>query len=747
MIGKTISHYRILEKLGEGGMGVVYKAEDMKLGRTVALKFLPPDLTRDAGAKARFVQEARAAAALKHPGICTVYEIDEYDGRSFIAMELLEGQTLRARLTAGAMSVGEAVDIATQVAVSLEEAHNKGIVHRDVKPENIMLVTSGHVIIMDFGLARMPGVTRLTQTGSTIGTVNYMSPEQARGEEVDGRTDIWSLGAVLYEMLTGQSPFRGLHEQAVMFQIINTVPTPLAELRPDLAGPLDAIVRRALAKDPADRQQTAAELAADLRAAADHGAFGSSASVSEKECEGPSIAVLPFVNMSADPEQEYFCDGIAEEIINSLTKVKGLRVVARTSAFYFKGRTQDVREIGTRLGVETILEGSVRKSGSRVRITAQCVNVSNGYHIWSEHYDRQLEDVFAVQDEIAQSITEILKLSLVRPRVAPGDRRQVRDFEAYNLYLKGRYLWRGRTLQKIEKSLKMFEASIARDPSSGLGHSGVADVYNLLGWYGVLAPRDSFPKALEAAERALELDASLAEGWTSRGFAKLYYVWDVPGAEKDFQRAIALNPGYSLANHWYGEYYLVTGRLDQALEYGRRALECDPVNPALYSLLAWFLYVEREYDTSGIQCEMALELDPNLAWANAMLGFGLVKRDRCREAAAAFRKAGEQLGEGLFRAAEGYALAAGGDVAGARAILAELTPGGRFNYVSPCFVGAIHVALGDKESAFTYLEKALAERDLRLLFLSTDPIYDSLRSDSRYEELRARIALATGTIY
>jgi len=745
MIGQTISHYKILEKLGEGGMGVVYKAEDTKLRRTVALKFLPPELTRDAGAKARFVQEARAAAGLNHPGICTVYEIDECNGRSFIAMELLEGQTLRARLTAGAMPAGEAVDIAAQVAVALEEAHRRGIVHRDIKPENIMLASSGHVIIMDFGLAHMPGVTRLTQTGSTMGTVNYMSPEQARGEEVDGRTDIWSLGVVLYEMLTTQPPFRGLYDQAIMFQIMNAEPAALAELRPNLAGPLDAILRRALSKDPAVRQK-AAELAADLRAVADHKVFGSSVSVSEKEDAGPSIAVLPFVNMSADSEQEYFCDGIAEEIINSLTKVKGLRVVARTSAFYFKGRTQDIREIGARLGVETILEGSVRKSGSRVRITAQCISVSNGYHIWSEHYDRQLQDVFAVQDEIAQAITEILELSLVRPRIAQGEKRQIRDFEAYNLYLKGRYLWRGRTLQKIEKSLKMFEASIAKDPSSGLGHSGVADVYNLLGWYGVLAPRDSFPKALEAAERALELDASLAEGWTSLGFAKLFYVWDGPGAEKDFQRAIALNPGYSLAHHWYGEYYLVAGKLEQAFEYARRALECDPVNPALYSFMGWLLYIARNYDNSIVQCHRALELDPDLAWANAILGFGLVQLGRSQEAVAAFRRAGEQLGEGLFRAAEGYALASGGDASGSRAVLAELAPGGRFGYVSPSLVGVINAALGDKESAFTYLEKALTERDLHLLFLGTDPIYDSLRSDSRYEDLRARIASASGAV-
>jgi tetratricopeptide (TPR) repeat protein len=292
----------------------------------------------------------------------------------------------------------------------------------------------------------------------------------------------------------------------------------------------------------------------------------------------------------------------------------------------------------------------------------------------------------------------------------------------------------------------MFEASIARDPSSGLGHSGVADVYNLLGWYGVLAPRNSFPKALEAAERTLELDASLAEGWTSRGFAKLFYVWDAPGAEKDFQRAIALNPGYSLAHHWYGEYYLVAGKLERAFEYARRALECDPVNPALYSLMGWLLYIARDSDNSIIQCHKALELDPDLAWANAILGFGLVQLGRSEEAVAAFRRAGSQLGEGLFRAAEGYALAAGGDGVGARAILAELTPGGRFDYVSPCLVGAIHVALGDKESALTYLEKALAERDLHLLFLSTDPIYDSLRADSRYEDLRARIANASGAV-
>jgi TolB-like protein len=523
---------------------------------------------------------------------------------------------------------------------------------------------------------------------------------------------------------------------------MNAEPVPLAELRPDLPASLDTILRRALAREAADRQQ-AAELARDLREIVTCVASGFSRSASGRDEVGPSIAVLPFVNMSADPEQEFFCDGITEEIINSLTKVKNLRVVARTSAFFFKGKTQDVREIGMRLGVETVLEGSVRKSGNRIRITAQCINVSSGYHIWSERYDRQLEDVFAIQDEIAQAIADVLEVSLVGPQIAPKEKRRIKDFQAYNLYLKGRYLWRGRSLEKIERSLKMFEASIERDPSSGLGYSGVADVYNLLGWYGVLAPRDLFPRALDAAERAVELDPFLAEGWTSRGFTRLFYVWDGPAAEKDFQRAIELNPGYSLANHWYGEYFLTTGRLDQALDYGRRAIDCDPVNPIAYAYLAWVLYTQRDYENSISQCERGLELDPDLAWAHARLGFGLVKLGRTQEAAAAFRRAGSQLGEGFFRAAKGYALAAGGDVPGARAILAELELSGKFGYVSSALIGAIHAALDDMDSAFQCLEQALPQRDLWLLFLGGDPIYDSLRSDPRYEELRKRIANAS----
>ncbi|HEY5133509.1 MAG TPA: protein kinase, partial [Candidatus Krumholzibacteriaceae bacterium] len=450
MIGRTISHYRILEKLGQGGMGVVYKAEDTKLKRTVALKFLPPEFTRDAAAPERFIREAQAAAALDHPDICTIYEIDEAEGRAFISMAYIDGELVKDKIERGPLKLEEAVEIAVHIAQGLQAAHEKGIVHRDIKSANVMLTSSGQVKVMDFGLAKLAGKTMVTKEGTTLGTAAYMSPEQARGEDTDSRTDIWSLGVVLYEMLTGLLPFRGEYEQALSYQIMNAAPEPITSLRTGVPMELERIVTKCLEKNRDERYQTAADLIADLRHL--QRAVGAGADVTQQSMatagrpaqrlrwwywaapvivvaiiaavllvemprratnrEEKSIAVLPFVDMSPGRDQDYFCDGMTEELINRLSNIQGLRVPARTSAFMFKGKTEDIREIGSKLNVRTVLEGSVRKAGSELRITAQLINVADGYHLWSETYDRELKDVFVIQDEISSAIVSALQLRL-----------------------------------------------------------------------------------------------------------------------------------------------------------------------------------------------------------------------------------------------------------------------------------------------------------------------------------------------
>ena len=417
MIGQTISHYRILEKLGEGGMGVVYKAQDTKLKRTVALKFLPPEYTRDADAKARFIHEAQAASALQHNNICTIHDIDGTDdGRLFIVMDCYEGEPLKEKIARGPMKLEEAVEIAVQVASGLSKAHEKGIVHRDIKPGNVIITTDGIAKIVDFGLAKLAGQTMITKAGKTLGTVAYMSPEQARGEKVDHRTDIWSLGVVLYEMLTGRLPFRGEHEAAMLYSVVHEEPQPISSFRSDLPPDIESNITKMLQKDPGKRFQHIRELLAQL----DTMKKTNETKVGKAL---PSIAVLPFVNMSPDPENEYFSDGLAEELINALSKLVGLRVTARTSAFRFRGKDLDIREIGKQLNASTVLEGSVRKAGNRLRITAQLINVADGYHLWSEKYDRELEDVFIIQDEISLAIVEKLKLALLEDRVGGGSVR------------------------------------------------------------------------------------------------------------------------------------------------------------------------------------------------------------------------------------------------------------------------------------------------------------------------------------
>ena len=745
MIGKVISHYKILEKLGEGGMGVVYKAQDTKLDRVVALKFLPKHLLCEKEAKIRFEHEAKAASALNHTNITTIYEIDKAEDECFISMEYIEGQSIKKLIEEKTLSLKEILDIAVQVCEGLVIAHEKGIVHRDIKSDNIMVTSRGQVKIMDFGLAKLRGVSKVTKTGSTLGTAAYMSPEQARGEEVDHRTDIWSLGIVLYEMITGQLPFKSEYEQAVVYAILNEEPKAMIELRSEIPPELEQIVKKALVKNSDSRYQNTGDILFDLKK------FESSISKAQFSSAKPqpSIAVLPFTNLSADKEQEYFCDGMAEEIINALTHVEGLRVVARTSAFSFRGEGRDIRDIGKKLNVRTLLEGSVRKAGNRVRITAQLINVSDGYHLWSEKYDRNIgdiccpEDIFAIQDEISLAIVEKLKVKLLGEEKVALVKRYTDDLEAYNSYLKGRYFWYKRTKEGILKGLEYFHQAIEKDPTYAVAYTGIADCYNMLGFFDYLSPKEAFPKAKAAAEKALEIDGTLAEAHSSLAEVKTYYDHDWLGAEREFQRALELNPSYSTAHQWYAEYLALMGRHDESIIMGKCALELDPLSPIVATNLAGFYWLARKYDEAIERYQKILEMEPDFMAAHLWLGLTYAEKGLYNEALAEFQKGIELSGghDSPFLGWLGRVYCWTGKKKQAEIVLESEIERSKKMYISPFGIAVIYLGLGQNEQAFEWLEKAYEEKDHWMAALKVYSMFDSVRSDPRFTSLLKKMGL------
>jgi serine/threonine protein kinase/Tfp pilus assembly protein PilF len=739
MIGQTISHYKILEKLGEGGMGVVYKAEDRRLKRTVALKFLREDAFGDEHQRSRFVREAQTTAALEHPNICTVYEIDEQHEQIFISMAFIEGHGLKERLRSGVMPMADVVRVVREVLRGLDVAHRKNIFHCDINLTNIMVTEDDHIKIMDFGLAQIVGATDLARTGMVHGTMYYMAPEQIRGDAVDGRTDIWSLGVCMYEMLTAGLPFKGDYEPAVFYSILNEEPRPISALRPELPVEICRIVHRALAKDPAQRYASAAELLAELDAVtveSGHSVPDTSAS------SRAAIAVLPFTNMSTDKDQEYFCDGIAEDIINGLAHVDELRVVARTSAFAFKNRSEDIREIGRKLDVDVVLEGSVRKWGDTLRITAQLVNVGDGYHIWSERYDRQMKDVFAIQDEISQAIVDMLKIKLVGDVEQALTRHYTTNFEAYTFYLKGRYYWNRRSEDALRKSLDCFQQAIAEDPDYALAHAGLADTFNLMGFYSAQSPHEVFPEAKKAAAKALEMDDSLAEAYASLGFSHMFYDWDWAEAERCFLRSLELNPNYPTALHWYSEYLVLVGRMEEAMAQSKKALESDPLSLIINTLLGWIPHFDRRFDEAVIQYHKTQEMDPNFVPAHFFLGLTYVQKSEYELAVQEFNRGAALFGSSeMFAAADGYARARWGKRDEARRIADSLKKKSAERCVPLYYVAAIHAGLGEKAEAFEWLRKAHEQHDIWLGFLGVDPIWDSLRDQPEIADMMVRVGL------
>jgi len=738
MIGQTISHYAILEKLGEGGMGVVYKALDTKLNRTVALKFLPPDLTRDQDAIDRFINEAQAASSLDHANICTIYEINETaEGQLYIAMAGYDGETLQEKIARGKLLVAEANDIATQIARGLERAHEAGIIHRDIKPSNVVITTRGEVKIIDFGLAKLAGQMHFTKTGNLSGTVAYMSPEQVQSKPIDHRTDIWSLGVVLYEMLTGELPFQGEGDHAVIFSIVNEDPAIVTALRPETPALLAQLVHKAMQKNPADRSQTMAEVIRDLS----HFLDKTAASSTKKNI--PAIVVLPFADLSPQKDQEYFCDGLTEELVSALSKIEGWRVVSRTSAFAFKGKEQDVRVIGKRLNVSHALEGSVRKAGSRLRLSAQLTSVDDGFQLWSGTYDRDLGDVFAIQDDIAGAIVDKLKVKLAGDQHAQLIKRYTENLAAYNLYLQARFYLNKRTEPGLRKSITFCEQAIALEPGYTLAYAGLADSYILLCFQGFLPPQEAMPKAKAAVEQALAIDETLAEAHTSLGCIRAIYEHDWPGSAQEFQRALALNPNHSMTRYWYALWYLLlTGQFEAALAETQKALEFDPLSLVINTGRGWQLYLAGQHERALAAIQQTLEMDKDYVFARDLLGQVYAQQGRYEEAITELEKVVTLSNRRtLSLAALGHVYAVAEKIDEAKQLLAELLALAQQKYVSSYDIALIYAGVAENEQALEWLEKAYKEHNCWLGFLNTEPRFQKLRSDPRFGALLKKVGL------
>jgi len=755
MIGKEVSHYRILEKLGGGGMGVVYKAEDTKLGRSVALKFLPEELSQDRYAVQRFQREARAASALNHPHICTIHDIDEHEGRQFIVMELLEGETLKHHIAGRPMSSEKVARLGVQMAEALEAAHAKGIIHRDIKPANIFLTDRSQVKVLDFGLAKLlwpvSDVTvaeTLTETRAVSGTLPYMAPEQLRGESVDARADIYALGVVLYEMATGRRPFDEELSTNLIDCILNKVPPPPSRLNHRIAPALESVALKALDKDPERRYQSARELRVDLERMLAALPPDSAARVREAPRRARravprrirSVAVLPLENLSRDPQQDYFADGMTEALITDLAKIGALRVVSRTSVMRYKGTGRLVGEIAAELNVDAVVEGSVLCAGDRVRITAQLIQAASDEHLWAESYERDLRDILGLQSEVARAIANEIKVKLTPQESARLASRRRADPEAHQLYLKGRYFWNKRTADGLKKSLEYFHQAMDLDPSYPLAYAGLADAYTDLADEAALAPTEALRAAKAAAIKALEMDDSLAEAHNAMAHVKQDYEFDWEAAGQEYRRALELNPTYSEARHRYSHYLMELGRVEESLAASQRALELDPLSPSLNVHLGWHYYFAHQYDQAIEACQKTLELFSGYYKAHHFLARAYEQKGNFQESLAQFQKAIELSSESpLIKAELAHAHARFGDKTEALRLLAKLKALSNERYVPSFHVALIYAGLGEKDRAFESLEQAYEERSGMLGCLQVDPRLEPLRSDARFQSLLRRM--------
>ncbi|HEY3173960.1 MAG TPA: protein kinase [Thermoanaerobaculia bacterium] len=785
--GTRLGPYEILSPLGVGGMGEVYRGRDPRIGREVAIKVLPESFSKDAERLRRFEKEARSAGLLNHPNVLVVYDVGEHEGSPYIVEELLDGETLRERLVQGTLRPAEAIEYGVQVARGLAAAHEKGVIHRDLKPENLFVTRDGRIKILDFGLAKLTQpetaaaeaaeaatLSAVTEAGVTLGTVGYMSPEQVRGLPADARSDIFSFGAVLYEMATGKRAFRGNSPAETMSMILKEQPSSVGDANPDVPPALDRVVCRCLEKEPRRRFHSANDIEFALTDASTEAAAPrvlrrlpalrrarlvplaavvllaigllmwwqpSKPAAGGGPTRFSSLAVLPLQNLSHDPEQEYFSDGMTEALISRLAQVGSLRVISRTSAMLYKGTKKPLREIARELNVDGIIEGSVMRSGDRVRVTAQLIDARSDEHLWAKDYERDLRDVLGLQAEVAQAIAQE-----VRAKLNPGEKARLARSrpvvpEAQEAYLKGRYYLGQGTEETIGKAIARFNEAIAKDPLDARAHAGLADSYSALRSI-YRAPREVMPKAKAAAQKAVELDDGLAEGHVSLAFARMFYDFDWSGAEREFRRAIELNPNLAEAHDGLALYFTANERHEEAIAEVERAKQLDPLSPIILSDVSWVYYGARKYDKALEVSRELVEMNPSSPWGHTYLGLALEKTGRIDEAIRELERAA-----GLDRSVTilewlGGAYAAAGRTADANRILAELTSRAEKRYVCPYEIATVYVGLGRKDAAFEWLRRGVEERADCMPWIRADSKIDPLRGDPRYTDILRGVGLA-----
>ena len=760
--GTRLGTYEIVCLLGAGGMGEVYRAKDLRLGREIALKVLPADMSASGERLARFEREARTVAGLNHPNIVTLFSVEDDGDIRFLTMELVDGQSLDRVLMPGGLPIARVIELGIGLADALAAAHEKGVVHRDLKPANVMVTRDGRVKVLDFGIAKLAASdpngelsqaatsgAPLSGEGQALGTVPYMAPEQVRGEAVDARTDLFALGVVLYELVSGRRPFSGKTNADTSSSILRDAPRPLAAMRRDLPADLERIVRQCLEKDPGERTQSSLDVANELRRLRREMERSAGLPLARAAEGGASIAVLPFVNRSRDEDDEYFSDGLADELLNVLAKIKELRVTARTSSFHFKGKDTTIAEIGRALDVATVLEGSVRKAGNRARISVQLVRVADSSHLWSETYDRTLEDIFAVQDDIAQSVVKELRTTLLGGTSLMG--REMRasssaapehsaDPEAYDLYLRGRHQLNRRGDASLHRAIEFFDAAIARDPSYALAHVGFAEAHALLGFHEFEPPREAFPRARAAALRAMELMSDLGEAHGLLGYVALHHDREWETAELEFLRAIELNPNHAVTRLWYMNLLLASGRFDQALDQGRRALKLDPLSIINNLVTGWVYFFERRFDIAFEKMAHALELEPAFFQAHQWRSWALWQMGRLDEAAEHMEAAAALAQHPpTVLCCRAMAAAFHGQLGECREVIARMIAMRDERYVSGFSIALGFISVGDLDAAEPWIERAADERSPWVGYLKVDPRVAALHDRLRIQAILSRL--------